>query len=111
MKHLKRFEALSPYFSLSQYGITPEEFREIRKEVDKENKERQERLRMFSEITDRIRHDKLSQKDINMLFVKSKELRDDNYHNFLRKMPPPTRKRIKDATTKEAIEKYLNLNV
>lgn len=113
MKYLKSYklfeEEFTPMLSLSQYDVTPEEYR---KEVERVNRERNEeidRQNMLDEITDDIRYDKLSQADINLLIKKATVLRDDKFVRFLKKIPTPFGRKIKDHNTKELINKYLNL--
>jgi hypothetical protein len=115
MKHLVLFEAFTNILSLKNYGITPEEFR---KEVDRVNRERNLEIERHNRMVDiinpiisKIRHDKLSLKDIDILLKKAIELKDTDYVKFLRKMPRPDRKRIKDSVTKQGIMEYLNLNI
>ena len=115
MKHLKLFEAFSNTLSLKDYDISPEQFRKQLDWVTREKNLEIERHNRMVDIIDpiisKIRHDKLTLKDIDILLKKAIELKHIDYVKFLRKMPRPDRKRIKDSVTKQGIEEYLNLNI
>jgi len=121
MKYLKKFDALDldTYQGFKHYGLDRDKFMNIAtdRKWAKENELRIEKYNKVVEIKDDIRYDKLSKKDINALLKKAEQLRDKSFVIFLRKMSlrflpgvPLPQKRIKDAVTKQKLEKYLNLD-
>lgn len=113
MKKIKSWklftEALTPYVSLDQYGVTPEEFR---KEVDRAVAERNleiDRLNKLAEITDEIRYDKLTSEEIMMLIKQATKLGDTKLAYFLKRMPHPKGKVVKDERTRELLKMYMSL--
>ena len=102
-------EGLTPFISLKDYDVTPEESREIFKQAEIDTNIKIEKRNKIADIQHRIRYDKLSQKDIDMLYNKAKIIGDESFVRFLRKLPPPV-KRIKDDVTRQSIEEYINLD-
>ena len=115
MKYLKLFEAFTNTLSLKDYDISPEQFRKqldwVTREKNLEIERHNRMVVIIDPIISKIRHDKLTLKDIDILLKKAIELEHIDYVKFLRKMPRPDRKRIKDSVTKQGIEEYLNLNI
>ena len=115
MKYLKLFEAFTNTLSLKDYDISPEQFRKqldwVTREKNLEIERHNRMVVIIDPIISKIRHDKLTLKDIDILLKKAIELEHIDYVKFLRKMPRPDRKRIKDSVTKQGIEEYLNLDI
>ena len=110
MKYLKLFEAFTNTLSLKDYDISPEQFRKqldwVTREKNLEIERHNRMVVIIDPIISKIRHDKLTLKDIDILLKKAIELEHIDYVKFLRKMPRPDRKRIKDSVTKQGIEEY-----